>query len=524
MKKKILILWFLIPLQNCLNFCYAQEVVQEGNKLNISISKSSADNFIAGNALKSGASGVNLEKKKICWLETGDGRFSTDPAKTYSNLGLQSHSPLLAIVSLYDTTRGPRPTNVNLTNKFLNGGRAMPNDNPDLYGSGLRISSNVKDIVEGDTMFFALTYTLSQKLLFNKSVSADDEYYATFYYNNNRTFANIDANALQNIDGNLVKSVRTHFKEVLTSSVPQMVGLLPHLSDYGNSFTLKLDKANAGSGIQMNFFVTAIPENNLEEGKSGSVYAALFKKNSQTQDYEVLAVDSIPNMPFVVAHDPNYMVQRPYCLKKPHKIYPFEFLIHFQNTGEGKADSVKVVANLPPGLNWETFKITKANMAGVSYVKGSEFQYNFNKLNNTITFVFKPSASSKYLMGTGFGNINPAININTMGDIGFVMKSTVNTSDTLKSFASIYFHSLGRGIGEFEEAVTTRTSMTVYKDCCDCTQCICPIYPPPPPPCIKILGLCWWWWIIILLSLIVLYIIWKRKKREPENPTNKTIY
>lgn len=508
----------------------AQQAIQTGTNLSIKIDPSETDKFITKEALD-GKPGEDQSKHKICWLETGDGRFTTDPSKIYTDIGKQSHLPLMAVVSLYDTGKGPRPTIVNLNNQSLIGvGNAKINDNSILLDKILKISSNVKDIVEGDTMFFAVTYTLSPKKI-GYTYTQEDECFLIFYYNNNKTFSPISETTEQKIDGNLIPSVRTHFEETPAGSVPDISNMVPALGKFNNSFALKLSSLNATNGSEMNFFITAIPESELEEGKSGSVYAAMVIKPFNSREYKVIALDSIINMPFEVAHDPNYMVQRPYCLKLPHKIYPFEYKIHFQNTGEGRADKIKIIAKFPMGLNWSTFKIKQATLAGKKYSTGPEFKYIIDKSKNIIEFHFIPTDPLNFLMGTGLNNINPAINPNTMGDIDFSVFSTSNTSDTLKSSAAIYFHSVGKLPDDYETPVFTNTETTIYKTCCDCSKCDCPSVgggnEEPKVPgkdpisgnksfCLSFLGLCWWWWIIVVLSSIILYLLWRNKKKNSE--------
>jgi uncharacterized repeat protein (TIGR01451 family) len=260
--------------------------------------------------------------------------------------------------------------------------------------------------------------------------------------------------------------------------------------------------------VERNVFVTLVPQDSLVVGTSCSVYAVLTDP-----DGNVLATDLIPSMPTAPAHDPNNIVQEPICLKLPKKVYPINYTVHFQNTGGGNATEVKLVVQLPKGMNLHDFTpergITKATFAGLDYKNGpnrSNLIVRKIEASNQLEILFK-EASGIFLKGTNA--TNPSINPETMGEVQFTINTTPGTDDELKGYADIYFKSQFPSRDTtpdgYELPVRTNIAVTKYASCDNCITC--------PASCYKILWLCWWWWLIILIIIIIIWIIIARRRR-----------
>jgi hypothetical protein len=264
--------------------------------------------------------------------------------------------------------------------------------------------------------------------------------------------------------------------------------------------------------MEKTVFLSLVPDTTIEEGKTGSVYAVLTDASNN-----VIGTDSIANMRFAPAHDPNYLSQRPFCLKLPKKEYPFVYKVHFQNTGDGNATEVKLDIHLPTGLNWSTLNITKATFAGVDYTAVIKNNVSLNRTTGIATVHFFDTAilgRKIKLLGLAECDTNhPGNDPRSMGEILFDIKSTPNTDDKMEAWADIYFkseHPSGDTVqGGYEQPVITNHAVTTYKDCCGCTT------PTPlPPHCFTILGLCWWWWVLILIAVIFIWWLIARKKKD----------
>ncbi len=503
----------------CISLCnnsFSQNIAYKGNQ--VSIDTSNVKHPIAkSNKLTSSSDSSakpNFSQKTLLWLEEGDGHFTTDPfAAVHTVTTKQNYSPLLVTTYLYDTTRNPPPRNLKFNNSNLGFAiSASSSFTQMLNKQGVKITPSVNDLVPGDTMVFALTYkTFKDDTIVSNTAGTDNKTSANiknktfklyFFYNNNIVF-----NAIKNIEEaghSTIKNIRTHFEETVTFKPSTRVNKL----DFTQWICCEIPKNDE---FEKTIFINLTPLQSAEIGKSGSVYAVLTDESDN-----MLATDKIDNMLLAPSHDPNYLVQRPVCLKLPKKVYPFEYKVHFQNTGEGAAVEAKVIIHVPAGLNYNSFKVTNAQFAGANYTPVFKEGINMftDKIKNTITVVFNHNTialSINKLQGTATC-VNPTTNILTMGEIGFTIESTTNTADTLAAYADILFKSeypslyaVNDGNG-YEDTVTTNKAVAAYKNCCTCTN-------TPIIGCFIILGLCWWWWLVIAAAIGILYIIYKKSKK-----------
>lgn len=540
MKKNLLLTFALLVLSV---LCFAQTIITTDSIVKID-STGAKYPMVQKNNPADLSAAPDKSKRTTIWLETGDGFFTTSPSLEYGILGTPKYDPLLLATNIYDTSKDKliKPTKListkkssfvateasslaDLFNFYLNRPVGY-NLHDDAKQDNVEISENAKvkiyanayDIVPGDPMSFALVYKTPIVKGFEKMTPTDSMFKLYFFYNDNTTFTSLsEKNNTFKVSGvsNPFSATRFFNNEVTSYNEGLTNKLL--CKDYKNGvcFTIK-DKLEDAKTL----FVSLSPFNDLEFGKSGSVYAVLTNSRDS-----VISTDEIANMPFAPAHDPNYIVQRPNCLKFPKKAYPFSYTVHFQNTGAGNAVGVKTIIHLPKGLDWSTFKIDKATFAGVDYTSIIKDNVKINKLDNTIEVNFSSTATGKTVMLKGTNDhdtTNLILPGETMGEFLFTIQSTANTDDSLIAYADIYFKSqhpstyaLTTGNG-YEEVVTTNKDITRYKECCTCND----------PGCFIILGLCWWWWLLILLGVLVIWYLLakRRKKKEPNTQPNTSQY
>ena len=447
-------------------------------------------------------------KRYVIWFEGGNGFFTTDPDKPAIISSNQIHNPFLISTALYDTTKDLRIIYDNTTNSPGGSSNKGP-FNQYLSDRGVKIIPNVYDIVPGDTMAFALVY----KTYGNKAAPGTGTHKLYFFYNNNEAFDPLVSNGPL-VPGTLINFCRTHNGEEPYFPVPPDS---LKTDGFGESYSkcIVFNIPNENSDVEKNLFVSLVAKGELDFGKSGSVYAVLTDASDN-----VIGTDIIPNMRFAPAHDPNYIVQRPVCLLLPKKAATFTYTVHFQNTGGGPADKVKMRVHLPKGMDWSSFNpatsIKEASFAGKD-ARGT-IAITIDKENNILQVLFVP-VGGQNLEGTSVAD--PATNPLTMGEITFTIMSTPNTEDSLQAYAEIFFHSVNPSVKasgnveQYEDPVITKMATTYYKKCCvNCPD-------PVPPHCYKIIGLCWWWWVLILLALLfILFLVLRRRKNKKEEQEN----
>jgi hypothetical protein len=547
MKKNFYLLAFFLLQIVC---CFSQTIKVNSNVLTIDTTAALYPMVKkTGNPILPAIPDTSIKLK--VWLEDGNGSFTTDPLASSTIVGKQGHLPLLLSTRIYDTTGVPPRTRISYGNMSLVSTKAANSFTNILSKPEVRITSSVSDIVPGDPMVFALTYKtyMEEKITVQtepikkdikeepkarvSNMDSTEKFNLYFFYNNNNSFSPVIRT--DSLTGMPIPSIRTHNDEVVSfySAIPNAV--LKVIDSFKFKDWLCYNIPN-NSGLEKTVFLSLTPYANLELGKSGSVYAILTNQNGV-----ILGKDSILNMRFAPAHDPNYIVQQPFCLKLPKKNYPFNYTIHFQNTGAGDAKEVKIIVHLPKGLNYNTFKVKKATFANVDYKSNfinttSNKNLIIDKINNTIEIIFVGHTTSRKdsLLGTASSS-NPSIDERTMGEILFSIKATVNVDDSLKSCAEIFFRSIhpsSNTIDGYEIPVRTKTAITSYKECCTCPGVeVLPIQAVPLSPdipltaqtdkCFKILGLCWWWVIIMIIILLIWWLIAK-KKRDNQNQINRS--
>lgn len=519
MKQKIVTL-VIICVALLRNLCNGQVTVSN-NSFTVNFPNIIQHNAALGNATASPQASAG---QKVMWLEYGDGGFTTNPSTTH--VLVQNPGWLLVSNSLYDTTGGQKKLyaaaypNGTATTSYTS---PAPDNATSLLTTthpNILITSNVYDIVKADTMCFAVTYKLPVN---DDSTGEGREYYLVFMYDNT-AFKDFSAsNSLTNtnipnfsVDTKSVPYIRKYHSENVISNA-LLSGLSQNFgTGYNRFIVIKITDATIS---ERNVFLTLLTQSSLPASGSTGIKAVLVSKNLSTNAYASVDQHPVAGMNFKTSHDPNYITQVPVCMQLPKTARTFRYHIHFQNTGEGEADKVKITAFMPAGiiLNEQSFHLLNRNFATDQITP----IHTFNQRTGAI--VFDLISNQQNLMGTQ--NLpNPFVNPLTMGDIYFDMQATANTPDTMEAKASIVFHSR---YGGNEPPVNTNTVRSYYSNCADTVYCSCmpdtttikpgPVPIPPGPnvkdTCTKILGICWRWWVIIAAGLVVIYMVIRKKKK-----------
>ena len=508
------------------------------NQYQFKVSQNMFADIIQHNATPGTESPSSVQQgSKIMWLEYGDGGFITNPV-TNRYLGSASGNSLLIINRLYDTVIDNKRISSKAYSYSLTGNlRAGLADNDitllnnSTKPSDIFITPNVYDIVKKDTMCFALTYKIDSSYLSRD----DNSFYVIFFYKNN-AFTNFNkdnivtpANAAVSINSARLYHADNILTGTLLNNSPfgssSINTTLPNtMGSYNNYVVIKVGDR---SKLEKNNFLSLFVKENLAAGGSTKVKAVLVMQSSDNGGnpiYPKLAEYETPSMDFRLSHDPNYITQFPVCMNLPKTLRIFNYRIHFQNTGEGNADKVKITAFLPTGM----VLIDRSSVRVVSKVfaldQNMRFSLTVNQAANTIEFNLKKRTGSDLLGITGLNNafVNPV----TMGDIYFNLQATTAVPDTMQARASIEFHSTQAKPAIWESPVVTNIARSYYSTCTDTTLCNCntavdstTVKPDPGGAnttctCKKFIELCWWWWVIIGMGLIIIYLLIRKRKEQ----------
>ncbi len=472
------------------NVCMGQVPQLSGNNFSIS-PQAFANTIISHTASLTGQSSASVAAgSRIMWLEYGDGGF-TSSSNTTRVLASSPGNWFLVTSKLYDNTRdqlrinagGPFSQSASRTNSSDNDAPILTSANSantSAIPPKILITPSTYDIVSKDTMCFALTY----KFLPNSGKN----YYIVFSYNNNiflpitSTFTSATVSnptntymSINNNNQNQIKYARTFHNEIYFPNVPQaVINLIP--ASYTNNVAMKLS-FNANSTVdERNMFFSLVTKDNLVEGNSTSINAIIIETDIEgNTPTSIVDQHTIAGMAVRPSHDPNYIVQTPVCLQLPKAPKHFQYHLHFQNTGPGEADKVKITLQFSPGFDFNTFNITRARFSDDNY---------YNNINNRITILTIPTLNQVELTMDLHGNLNPNnplagtstvlnpwTSLETMGDIYFNMKATAAVPYFITSQAGIKFHSLQTQ--QSEPVVATNTAISAYSTCCDCSLFNC---------------------------------------------------
>lgn len=441
------------------------------------------------NSYGSAASG-----SRIGWLEYGDGGFSSNGYSTRSLAQVSGGLKNWLFVSskLYDNTRdqlriqtgGPfsQPTSPRTNNPSDNDVPILTTPNNSPVPNRILITPNAYDIINKDTMCFAVTY---------KFQPADGKcYYIVFNYNYNSNNTNpafspmasggnpTNLNLGMLIQNTRVKYARTFHLETNANpnTIPNFQNFLSQQinGSYANYVLMKLPICNSTEAFaERNMFFSLVTNDLMANGNTTSINAAILETNSSDNSITAIVDQyTISGMQVSSSHDPNYIAQTPVCLQLPKIPRLFNYHLHFQNVGAGNADQVKITLQFTPGFDFNTFNITRARF--------SDDNYN---INNAITIQKFPSLNQVVLTmdlhGDNIRNLNnplagtnslanPWTSLETMGDIYFNMQATAAVPYFITSQAFIEFHSAQTIPPQWEASVATNTAVSTYSNCCNC--------------------------------------------------------
>jgi len=453
------------------------------------------------------------------WAEYNTGGFGSGLSAPGSNTNLVLRT------TLYDTGRGgPPPTivmqgSMGTSNLFSTSG----NDNATSITNGtslVYINTSVPEVMARDTMVLAVTYRTDTSGFSLVDTAGKIRYTLVLLYNpdNGPVFFEPLNGSMMN-GYSILPMVRSHNNESI---------------DYGTVSNLQFANINASyfSGyanyvafrniipqlVEKNVFISVVPSATLAEGTLGSVKAVLIRNDSLPAVISNTYKDAyqLSGLRVALAHDPNYLRVTPLCIESTKRGgHIITYKVHFQNTGLGPADTIRVTMHMPKGLDLSNF--TANNIKTASY-SGEQFKnelglFKVDPANNLIVFKFEPHKYvSKEISLLGTENlINPLSDPRTIGDIEFTVTTTDQADSLLSARASIEFHSKNSTDTSYELPVITNISSVRIVNCCtDCKNC---------PNCNHIgcyiiAGLCWWWWILIFLLLTMIYIILRRRRRK----------
>jgi hypothetical protein len=466
----------------------------------------------------------NTSNKKY-WIEYKNGRF-----KSSYNLFANGTERLVLETKLYDTGKGGPPPTIILVNDDSN----LPFDNSQNIlpaQKNIYISPSIAEVVAGDMMVLAVTYRAAEDSII-PGVSIDYSVILLYNQDKKNTFFN------EISPGSLSGSSPTDIRYNNSLSVVKEKGLVADLikSGYVNTndvsgykYYVSFKRISPGD-FERNLFISMTPSKDLKEGDFTSLRALLIRQRSFNGDTTRALKDSfqLDGMAVALAHDPNYLRVSPLCIQSNKTGgHTINYKLHFQNTGDGAADTVIVTINLPKGMDLDHFNntnISKAVYGGQDFKTDLDL-ISIDKNNNKLVFKFNPykrrSVGMVFLKGAD-ECVNPFADQGTMGDIAFSIVTTDEAANLLNATASIEFHSKAysdasskfRNSNRYEFPIETNIAAVKIKESCDspdCTNC-------PPPGCYKIAALCWWWWVIIFGIFICIYIILRKRKKDEDNP------
>jgi hypothetical protein len=456
------------------------------------------------------------------WLEYSDGGFTTN-AVTHPQLRVQSASPYLFFVPLYDTSKGKDGsiTRMMAANTITTD---PPSTNQSANYPGLlaadqriKLTANNYFFVPGEPKILAITHkNLPAGVTANQLATGlkKPQYFAVLYYNsgNKSPFAtvnvagNMTARYSQGGVSNTIGQVRCFNGDA--PEIEEVAGI-PAVAGYANKVIVRLAPFNDRDslGMERNIFVTlnGIKKNvPIGVGESTTILVKLFAINGgQAQE---LGSDSIQSEYRADSFDPNAIEQSPKCMLLPKGGQTLQYTVFFENLGQGPANIIKVAFHRPVGLENAALNLQAVNFAGRSInISGPDFSHQQVMVDGKKIDTFTISANTEdiklMLMGTGQAGTSPQ---KRMGHIKFTLAVSGGVQDEVTSYANILFHSFW---GDWEAPVKTNMGKTVFKQKdCECNDtCL-------DGKCHLLFGLCWWWWVLILLGLLLLLWLLRRRR------------
>ncbi len=393
------------------------------------------------------------------YWEFGDGTFSFEdqPVHGYSVGG--QYDVLLAATALYDDGKPPKekPKKINANSSSWASNQPYPHvlkKSDDAIGLG-----SVRNPRPGETFFVILSYhnptnhTLDGQLSLSYNETAFG--YSLFTF----------------------KEARTHYGETPSAGLSMLLpqGFVPDASGYAG---IAIDVPQSGSG--RHFYASATASGgdfgdteawyfqNLQPGETRNLFVSLMATQQMLQDTNVVVnfqaqiissggeINEVADLAIAIlsSHDPNYL-----AVDKRRRSYrgirhkKFEYEAHFQNTGDGPANKIRISVDLPKGLEAESIEVLDYYPECPICPKGQPFTgscLDTALYENRVEFTFR----NIYLPGLKQEGVSKRDS--TMGFVRYKLKVGKKTEKRkMKSRAAIYFDN--------DAPVITRPAKTSFK-------------------------------------------------------------
>jgi hypothetical protein len=448
----------LLPaLANAQTILSVTEAPNQPPRVNVQV-----DNITLNNTTSALTMPNSKSPRTVVWIEYGDGQFTTTPETGHLFFeNSRSNFPLMLVKStgIYDHGGKPPKHTAKKTTPKIRSTQMMAG-NQVFYTSeeSVRITTNIFDVLPGDTMMVALSY--------RKPFAAPNGLYRLLF------FYNIEGDVFEPLkpengypvqddfgDRVMVPYIRKHNAEELINpqGLPE-----PVYAEYRNRFKT----GNLVFNVLINddaphhIFLTLVPRRGLLPGAnvSAGMDAVLITPDNRSSafNYSSRVVGEL------ASHDPNWQEVYPQCIVLPKKNQEMRHHVHFQNTGLGPAKRVMVKTSLPTGLTGNDIEVTGWSIGGVRNNPNYQLRVNRAAADSVVfEFVYDPNSTRIVLNGAAELPDAP-VNAKTMGDIYFTCKAKPGTPNTMTSGTSIYF--------DDNEAVKTEETKVEFKKCCDCDK------------------------------------------------------
>lgn len=455
-------------------------------------------------------------------LEYGDGYFTSDTSSIHYYKNSRTKTAVLTLSGRYDTIKPPQIFAMVIKNAPVNQSGFYYQQ---LLSTGdvINVTPIASDLNVRDEMLFIITY--------RKPIGITQGT-ITFFYNQTEAsvFNVIDTASviLPTVDngGVPIKRIRWHSTESWAGT-----GASGSRNVNGNSYSNALVwniNPLYDSSAEHNIFVSLRTKDNFPKQNKTHVEAIFqYTKEADT----VNAIPAITESKFssrtltasLDPHDPNYITTFPKCIVKGTEKTKVNYLIHFQNEGDGAAYKLEIDVKMDRRLkdallllDSNSFNVTVGNKEittlNLHHYRLSEDSF---RLRIDLGAGMSDSSLSSNKVPVWFCNSL------TMGDVSFDLSVPDTAEADLAAMASIIFYN---GNKSGMKAVNTKPDTLFIREPCNdnlfpritplsagptaCTTC-----------CKTFLSLCWWWWIVIGAGvvLVTLLIIKRRKKTDSYN-------
>jgi hypothetical protein len=281
----------------------------------------------------------------------------------YNTMASGNIQAVAQLTTSYDTTIKPHSISYYVNDVAAGNNSVIKRLQP---AENIQIVSHIENcVIPLDTMTLAIVYKNTLKprhtsgscIAYNKSAIA-------FFYNTiqNTLFKKINHTTPINFNGIDVAQVRMHNNENLTSreNLHNVIVSAFDAAVNGDGFTnvLYIDIPYDIDLKERNIFLSLIsnPNDFFSEDQintGGKVKAVLVDYDTSNPSCHSVPKSFSQHFDMNrLSHDPNYITATPSCLEMyssiTNKIVSYK--VHFENSGEGTADSIKVTIDYPNGL------------------------------------------------------------------------------------------------------------------------------------------------------------------------------